>query len=172
MYRWKQLSNIPTQKTLQPIIGVESSLESVLIEVIDPEDKPSDVGQGQRLRILASPMTKAVYFFSLPRAMERGPWLLLGLGSKWKTKKEELHQPDLRWSGEKLKGDKRGDDGGYLFQTTVLWLNLKARQQHAYYGLHVMTAMAKQCNLSLFWPSSIVHHFIMQVTEFQSVGPG
>lgn len=59
------------QKNLQPIIGAASSLEPVLIEVIDPEDKPSDVGQGQRIRILASPMTK-VLFFSVPWAMKRG----------------------------------------------------------------------------------------------------
>lgn len=97
IYRCKQLSNIPTQKTLRPIIGAASSLELVLIEVIDPEDKPSDVGQGQRLRILASAMTKAVYFFFALGNKKRALTLVRS-GSKVNDKKR-----GKAWTGHMVK---------------------------------------------------------------------
>lgn len=98
------------QKTLQPIIDAGSSLEPVLIEVIDPEDKPSDVGQGQSLRVLASPMTKAL-FFSVPRAMTL---VRCGIKVKKRQKKEERQEPDLWWSAEKQNDDRRAEHGAYF----------------------------------------------------------
>lgn len=73
IFRRKQLCNTHTQNTLQPNIDAASSLEPVSIEVIDPEENPSHVGQGQRLKKLASPITKEGICLSfLPWAMKRG----------------------------------------------------------------------------------------------------
>lgn len=121
LYESNHLRFLP-QKTLQPIIDAASSLEPVLIEVIDPEDKPSDVGQGQSLRILASPMTKALFFFCA-LGNEKRTLTLVRCGIKVKKKTKKKRRGSNRIYGEALKN--KTVTGGksmvlILFQTTEL----------------------------------------------------